>query len=54
MARLLLPLILKSGIATAEEVAIETLAERLRAEWTTQRMVWRMGVDAVSAWTRKA
>ena len=51
--RTLLPLILKSGIATAEEVAIDTLAERLRAEWATQRMVLRSGVDAVSAWTRK-
>jgi SAM-dependent methyltransferase len=50
---LLLPLILKSGIATAEEVAIDTLAERLRAEWATQRMVWRLGADIVSAWTRK-
>ena len=50
---LLLPLILKSGIATAEEVAIDTLAERLRAEWATQRMVWRIGGDVVSAWTRK-
>ncbi|TMF45432.1 MAG: class I SAM-dependent methyltransferase [Chloroflexi bacterium] len=49
---LLLPLILKFGIATAEEVAIDTLAERLRAEWASQRMVWRMGVDVVSAWTR--
>jgi hypothetical protein len=50
---LLLPLILKSGIATAEEVAIDTLAERLRAEWATQHMVWRFGGDLVSAWTRK-
>ena len=50
---LLLPLILKSGIATAEEVAIDTLAERLRAEWATQRMVLRSGVDVVSAWTHK-
>jgi SAM-dependent methyltransferase len=53
VVHLLLPLILKSGIATAEEVAIDTLADRLRAEWATQRMVWRIGVDAVSAWTRK-
>jgi hypothetical protein len=54
VVHLLLPLILKSGIATAEEVAIETLTERLRAEWATQRMVWRIGADVVSAWTRKA
>lgn len=51
---LLLPLILKFGIASAEEVAIDSLAERIRAEWASQRMVWRMGIDAVSAWTRKA
>src|SRR5205085_2790244 len=51
IVRLLLPLILKSGIAMAEEVTIETLAERLRAEWTTQQMVWRIGADVVSAWT---
>ncbi len=53
VVHLLLPLILKSGIATAEEVAIDTLAERLRAEWATQQMVWRFGGDLVSAWTRK-
>jgi SAM-dependent methyltransferase len=53
VVHLLLPLILKSGIATAEEVAIDTLAERLRAEWATQHMVWRFGGDLVSAWTRK-
>ena len=46
-------LILKSGIATAEEVAIDTLAEHLHAEWATQRMVLRIGPDVVSAWTRK-
>ena len=53
VVHLLLPLILKSGIATAEEVAIDTLAERLRAEWATQHMVWRFGGDLVSAWIRK-
>jgi len=51
--RSLLPLILKFGIATAEEVAIDTLAERLRAEALSQRAVVR-GPDVVSAWARKA
>ncbi len=47
--RSLLPLILKFGIATAEEVAIETLAERLRAEAVSHRAVVR-GLEIVSAW----
>jgi ubiquinone/menaquinone biosynthesis C-methylase UbiE len=51
--RAVLPLILKFGIATAEEVAIDTLAERLRAEAVSRRLVMR-GPDLVSAWTRKA
>jgi ubiquinone/menaquinone biosynthesis C-methylase UbiE len=51
--RSLLPLIVKFGIATAEEVAIDTLAERLRAEALSQRAVVR-GPDVVSAWARKA
>ena len=54
MMRTLLPLILKFGIATAEEVAIDTLAERCREEWTNQRGITRVGGDLVSAWTRKA
>ena len=48
--RSLLPRILKLGIATEEEIAIETLAERLRAEATSQRSVLR-GHDLISAWT---
>jgi ubiquinone/menaquinone biosynthesis C-methylase UbiE len=51
--RSLLPLILKFGIATAEEVAIDTLAERLRNEAISQRLVVR-GAEMVSAWTRLA
>ncbi len=50
--RSLLPLILKLGLATAEEVAIETLAERMRNEAISQRLVSR-GADIISAWTRK-
>ena len=51
--RSLLPLILKFGIATEEDVAIDTLAERLRGEAVSQRAVVR-GPDLVSAWARKA
>jgi SAM-dependent methyltransferase len=50
--RSLLPLILRFGIASAEEVAIDTLAERLRAEAVSQRAVVR-GPDLVSAWAHK-
>lgn len=45
-----LPLILKFGIATAEEVAVETLEERLRAEAVSQRAVM-LGPGLVTAWT---
>jgi ubiquinone/menaquinone biosynthesis C-methylase UbiE len=48
-----LPLILKFGIATAEEVALDTLAQRFREESAKQRMVVRIGMDIISAWTRK-
>ncbi len=51
--RSLLPLILKFGIATAEEVAVETLEERLRAEAVSQRAVV-LGPGMVTAWTRAA
>jgi SAM-dependent methyltransferase len=50
--RSLLPLVLSSGIATAEEVAIETLAERMRAETVVSGGVVKWP-DLVSAWTRK-
>jgi ubiquinone/menaquinone biosynthesis C-methylase UbiE len=48
--RTVLPLILKFGLATAEEVQIETLAERMRNEALSQRLVLR-GPDIISAWT---
>jgi 2-polyprenyl-3-methyl-5-hydroxy-6-metoxy-1,4-benzoquinol methylase len=51
--RAVLPLILKFGIATAEEVGIETLEDRLREEVVTQGGVARLPA-LVSAWTRKA
>ncbi len=49
--RSLLPLMERLGIATAEEVAIETLAERLRAEVVAARGVitW---APLIGAWTR--
>jgi SAM-dependent methyltransferase len=52
MTRVMLPLMQRTGIATAEEVGIETLAERMRAE--------AVALDAtlitppwIGAWTRK-
>jgi ubiquinone/menaquinone biosynthesis C-methylase UbiE len=51
--RSLLPLILQFGIATEEEVGIDTLAERLQTEAVSQQLAVR-GVDMISAWTRIA
>jgi hypothetical protein len=53
MVRGLLPLIVQTGIATAEEVAIETLAQRLREEGVSQRGVV-MGLSLVNAWTHRS
>jgi 2-polyprenyl-3-methyl-5-hydroxy-6-metoxy-1,4-benzoquinol methylase len=52
LVRGLLPLIVQSGIATAEEVAIDTLAQRLRDDVVSQRGVV-MGISLVSAWTHR-
>ncbi len=49
--RSLLPLILKFGIATEQEVGIDTLAARLQNEIVSQRGMGR-GPDVISAWTR--
>ena len=49
--RSMLPLVLKFGIATAEEVDIDTLAERLREETVGGGGVVKLP-DLVSAWTR--
>jgi ubiquinone/menaquinone biosynthesis C-methylase UbiE len=51
--RSMLPLILKLGIATEEEVEIDTLAHRLRAETLESGGVIKPP-DLVGAWTRKA
>jgi hypothetical protein len=48
----MLPLILKLGIATEEEVGIDTLAERLRAEGVDSGGVIKTP-DLVGAWSRK-
>ncbi len=52
MTRVMLPLMQQTGVATAEEVGVETLAERMRAE--------AVALDAtlvtppwIGAWTRK-
>ena len=50
--RSMLPLILKLGIATEEEVGIDTLSERLRAETVRGGGVVK-APDLVSAWARK-
>ncbi len=49
--RSLLPLTLKLGIATAEEVDIETLADRLRADTVASGGIVK-AADLVGAWTR--
>ncbi len=52
LVRTLLPLFVRHGIATEEEVAIETLAERLRQEVSSQQGVvttWSF----ITAWARK-
>jgi SAM-dependent methyltransferase len=49
--RSLLPVIIKYGIATAEEIGIETLAERCREAMVSQRSV-AIGPSYISAWTR--
>jgi ubiquinone/menaquinone biosynthesis C-methylase UbiE len=50
--RTLLPIILQAGLASAAEVDIDTLADRIREEVVSQRLVLR-GPDIISAWTRK-
>jgi hypothetical protein len=50
--RSMLPLIVKLGIATEEEVEIDTLARRLRAETVAADGVVK-APDLLSAWARK-
>jgi len=49
--RSMLPLIVRFGAATAEEVDVDTLADRLRAEVVAADAVIK-APDLVSAWTR--
>ncbi len=53
VVRSTLPLLLRYGIATAEEVQIETLEERLRAEIVAANGVVKLP-ELVSAWARIA
>jgi ubiquinone/menaquinone biosynthesis C-methylase UbiE len=50
--RSLLPMLEQMGIVTAEDVGIETLADRLRAEVVGQRGVQMLPI-AIGAWARK-
>jgi hypothetical protein len=52
LVRTLLPRILEYGVATEEEVGIDTLAERLRAEVVGQDGV-AITYSLVTAWARK-
>lgn len=49
--RSMLPLVIASGVVTAEEVDIDSVAERLGRETIEARGVIK-GPDLVSAWTR--
>jgi ubiquinone/menaquinone biosynthesis C-methylase UbiE len=50
--RSILPLLERFGIATAAEVEVETLAQRLRQETVDNDGVWT-GPPVMSAWTRR-
>jgi hypothetical protein len=50
--RSLLPMIEKTGVATHDEIGIDTLADRLRAAVVEQRGVAHSPIF-VGAWTRK-
>jgi hypothetical protein len=50
--RSLLPMLEQMGVATPEEVGVDTLADRLRAEVVGQRGVQMLPI-VVGAWARK-
>jgi ubiquinone/menaquinone biosynthesis C-methylase UbiE len=52
VTRSLLPLIERTGVATAEEIDVETLAERLRDE-ALRRYATLVSPALIGAWTRK-
>jgi hypothetical protein len=49
--RSMLPLIVQLGVATADEVSVDTLAERLQAESVAADAVAK-APDLISAWSR--
>lgn len=51
--RSILPMVVQFGLATADEVDIDTFAERLRAQ-TIERNATISTISLVSAWTRTA
>jgi hypothetical protein len=53
IVRALLPAMLKLGVATEEEVGIDTLEQRLRKE-AVERRGAATAIGLMSAWTRKA
>lgn len=53
ITRSLLPIILREGIATADEVDIDTLAQRMFDEASSVKAVLRLPPTIVGAWTRK-
>ncbi|MCB0210737.1 MAG: class I SAM-dependent methyltransferase [Anaerolineae bacterium] len=52
LTRTLLPLMERTGIATAAEVEIDTLANRLREEMVALNATW-VSPSLIGAWTRK-
>ena len=52
ITRTLLPLMEKTGVATAEAVSIDTMADRLREEALTQRATL-VAPSLIAAWTQK-
>lgn len=51
-ARSLLPLMERFGVATADEVDVDTLAQRLRHEIVDNQLAWPL-FPVVRAWARK-
>jgi hypothetical protein len=52
LTRTLLPLMERTGIATAAEVGLETLADRLCTEAVTNNATW-VSPAFIGAWSRK-
>jgi len=52
LTRTLLPLMERTGVATAAEVGVDTLADRLRQEAVTRNATW-VSPTFIGAWARK-